>query len=137
MKNKRNDIDHKITTNDETNIGRLTEDKLIIKKPIDREILLSEVAFIELKHRNTKRINLFFGVIAFISLLIGFSLDFVKFLFIGFLFSAIALFYNEKLFFVLIILKNPEKIIIEVKNKDLSDIKGFIQKVRASIKTSF
>lgn len=119
-----------------SSIGELKEQKLILFLPKKRELMLREIAFFELKEQQEYVLNITMGLMGFVFFVLGFFSEIIYFLIPSLLFFSIALFINRTKFYVLIILRNPEKIFIKIPKKDVLNIKHFIKKVNDSINTT-
>lgn len=117
-------------------IGVLTENELKIHSPSERVLSLHEIAFAELKENRIFILNYFFGFVGIVCFFYGLLFDYFYFLFPGILFISISLFYKKSRFYVLIILRIPEKIFIKINSKDIPEIKIFLKKVNEFVNTT-
>lgn len=115
-------------------IGVMTERKLKLFCPIEREMLLNEIAFLELKSKRNYNYNYLIGSIGLVFFVMGFVVDISYFLFVGLLLLSFSLFFKNSKFYILIVLKNPKKIFIKLNKKDITDIRIFIRKVNEFIR---
>lgn len=116
-----------------SSIGSLTSDNLVLKLPKQRELRLNEIAFFELKEQRVKMLNYFMGLIGFSALGFAFYSEVIYLFFAGLPFVLFALFLKMSRYYVQIVLRNPEKILIKIAKKDILNIKHFSKRVNDSI----
>lgn len=115
-------------------IGHLDSEKLVLKSPVERDIFIHELAFVELKTKRNLTINYLVGFLGLFFSFLGFFYEHYLFtIFIGLMFFLFSLFYKKFNYFVLIILRVPEKIFITFNQRKIDEIKKFIKEANQSI----
>ncbi len=113
-------------------LGRVIDDKLILFRPRNYEIILDDIAFVEFKKTKETKLNVTVGVIGVLISLYGvlfLNADDGLIALVGMLIATLALFIKTETAFIHIILKNPKQIVIKLERKEQKKGQIFVKKV--------
>jgi hypothetical protein len=113
-------------------LGRIIDDKLILFRPRNYEIILDDIAFVEFKKTKETKLNVTVGVIGVLISLYGvlfLNADDGLIPLVGMLIATLALFIKTETAFIHIILKDPKQIVIKLERKEQKKGQIFVKKV--------
>ena len=119
-----------------SDIVEIKQDRIVIKKPIKKEISVDEIALMEVKCSKNKTYNFGMILIGFFFIILHITvLKHIGYLFLGGLIIMIGIFLNIKSYYLQIIFRIPSRFIVPIDKSQINEAKQLVKRFHYKLNT--